>query len=69
MIGLSTILYTAGDALITDPTWTFFLVLTVILVAPLMRRLYIPHIVGLILAGVIIGKYGFNLIEGFSSLS
>jgi len=52
-----------ANALISDPTWIFFLVLAVILTAPLMRRLRIPHIVGLILAGVIIGKYGFNLIE------
>ena len=60
---LLTILLEADAALITDPTWTFFLVLAVILAAPLMRRLYVPHIVGLIVAGVIIGRYGLNLIE------
>lgn len=49
---------------ITDPTWTFFIVLGVILFAPmLMRKLHIPSIVGLIIAGVLIGKHGFNLLE------
>jgi len=51
-------------ALITDPTWIFFLVLVIILFAPiLLRRLRIPHIIGLIIAGVLIGQYGFNVIE------
>ena len=43
---------------ITDPTWIFFLVLTIILFAPiLLDRLHIPHIIGMILAGVIIGGH------------
>lgn len=51
-------------ALISDPTWIFFLVLTVILLAPLLlRRLRIPHIIGLMLAGVLIGPCGLNLVE------
>lgn len=53
---------------ITDPTWIFFLVLTIILFAPmLLDRLRIPHIIGMILAGVVIGKYGFNILERDSS--
>lgn len=49
---------------IQDPTWTFFIVLSVILFAPmLMHRLRIPSIVGMIIAGVLIGKYGFNILE------
>ena len=53
---------------ITDPTWIFFLVLMIILFAPiLLGRLRIPHIIGMILAGVIIGKYGFNILERDSS--
>ncbi len=52
-----------SGALISDPTWTFFLVLLIILVAPSLRRLHIPYIVGLILAGILIGQYGFNIIE------
>ena len=53
---------------ITDPTWIFFLVLMIILFAPIiLGRLRIPHIIGMILAGVVIGKYGFNILERDSS--
>ena len=53
---------------ITNPTWVFFLVLTIILFAPiLLNRLRIPHIIGMILAGVVIGDYGFNVLERDSS--
>lgn len=53
---------------ITDPTWIFFLVLVIILFAPmLLSRLRIPHIIGLILAGVLVGEYGFNILERDSS--
>ena len=53
---------------ITNPTWIFFLVLMIILFAPiLLGRLRIPHIIGMILAGVVIGKYGFNILERDSS--
>ena len=49
---------------ITDPTWTFFVVLMIILFAPIvMGKLRIPHIVGMVLAGVLVGKYGLNLLE------
>ena len=48
---------------ITDPTWVFFLVLIIILFAPMiLGRLHIPHIIGMILAGVVIGEYGFNVL-------
>ena len=53
---------------ITNPTWIFFLVLMIILFAPiLLGRLRIPHIIGMILAGVAIGEYGFNILERDSS--
>jgi Kef-type K+ transport system membrane component KefB len=53
---------------VTDPTWVFFLVLIIILFAPMiMGRLRIPHIIGMILAGVVVGKYGFNILERDSS--
>lgn len=53
---------------ITNPTWIFFLVLMIILFAPiLLSRLRIPHIIGMILAGVVVGKYGFNILERDSS--
>ncbi|MCS2506877.1 cation:proton antiporter [Phocaeicola vulgatus] len=53
---------------VTDPTWIFFLVLIIILFAPMiLGRLRIPHIIGMILAGVVVGKYGFNIPERDSS--
>lgn len=53
---------------ITDPTWIFLLVLIIILFAPiLLSRLRIPHIIGMILAGVVVGEYGFNILERDSS--
>ena len=49
---------------ITDPTLIFFVVLLIILFAPIvMGRLRIPHIIGMVLAGVLIGKYGLNILE------
>jgi Kef-type K+ transport system membrane component KefB len=49
---------------ITDPTWIFFVVLLMILFAPIiMNRLRIPHIIGMVLAGLIVGKYGLNILE------
>ena len=42
---------------ITDPTWIFLLVLLIILFAPiLLNKLRIPHIIGMILAGLVIGS-------------
>ena len=51
-------------ALITDPTWIFSVVLGIILFAPLLfRQLRVPTVVGLILAGILVGQYGFNLLS------
>lgn len=48
---------------ITDPTLIFFVVLLIILVSPIiMGKLRIPHIIGLVLAGVLIGQYGLNIL-------
>lgn len=48
----------------TDPTLVFFVVLLIILFAPIvMGKLRIPHIIGMVLAGVVIGKYGLNILE------
>ena len=42
----------------------FFVVLMIILFAPIiMSKLRIPHIIGMVLAGVVIGKYGLNILE------
>ena len=49
---------------ITDPTLVFFVVLMIILFAPIvMSKLRIPHIIGMVLAGIVIGQYGFNILE------
>lgn len=48
---------------ITDPTLIFFVVLLMILLSPIiMGRLRIPHIIGMVLAGVFVGKYGLNIL-------
>ena len=53
---------------ITDPTWIFLLVLLIILFAPiLLNKLRIPHIIGMILAGLVIGEHGFNILVRDSS--
>ena len=53
---------------ITDPTWIFFTVLSIILLAPmLLERLRIPAIIGMIFAGVLIGPHGLHLLNRDSS--
>ena len=54
--------------LIHDPTMVFFVVLLIILLAPIiMGKLRIPHIIGMVLAGVLIGPYGMHLLDRESS--
>ena len=49
---------------ITDPTLIFFVVLLIILFAPIiMGKLRIPHIIGMVLAGVLIGQFGLDILE------
>lgn len=49
---------------LTNSALIFFIVLTIILFAPIiLDRLHIPHIIGLIFSGMLIGPYGFNLLE------
>ena len=49
---------------ITDPTLIFFVVLLIILFAPIiMSKLRIPHIIGMVLAGVVMGQYGLNILQ------
>lgn len=53
---------------ITNPTWIFFLVLCIILFAPLLLgRLKIPNLIGMILAGILIGEHGFDILARDSS--
>lgn len=49
---------------ITNPTLIFFVVMLIILFAPIiMGKLRIPHIIGMVLAGVLVGKYGLNILQ------
>ena len=53
---------------IENPVLIFFIVLVIILFAPiLLNRIRVPHIIGLIIAGVIIGPNGLNLLARDSS--
>ena len=53
----------------TNPVLIFTLVLLIILFAPILfRKIKIPGIVGLILAGVVIGPHGFKLLSENSSI-
>src|SRR5688572_26830046 len=54
---------------LTNPVIIFSLVLFIILFAPiLLNKIKVPHIIGLIVAGVLIGPYGFNLLLRDSSI-
>ena len=54
---------------LTDPILKFFVILTIILLAPLLlNKISIPPILGLIIAGAVIGPYGINLMERDSSI-
>ena len=54
--------------MITDPTLIFAVVLAIILTVPLVsRKLRIPHLVGMIVAGVLVGEHGLGLLARDSS--
>ena len=49
---------------INDPVAVFLLIMAIMLVAPLLfEKLRLPGIVGLILAGVVVGPEGLGLLE------
>lgn len=49
---------------LTNPVLVFSLILLIILLSPiLLRKINIPGIIGLIIAGVAIGPYGLNILE------
>ena len=61
-------LFLAANPLIHTPTMIFFVVLLIILLAPIiMSKLRIPHIIGMVLAGIMVGPFGFNLLARESS--
>lgn len=48
---------------VTSPTAIFLIVLAIILITPiLLNKLKIPHVIGLIVAGIMVGPYGFNVL-------
>nr|HQH42130.1 cation:proton antiporter [Bacteroidales bacterium] len=48
---------------LSDPVQIFLLTLLIVLVAPLFfKKLKIPGIIGLILAGILVGPHGLNLL-------
>lgn len=54
---------------LADPVLKFLLILLIILAAPLLlNKLRVPHLLGLIIAGAIIGPNGFNLVLRDSSI-
>jgi len=54
---------------LTNPVLKFLVILIIILAAPiLLNKLKIPHILGLIIAGAVIGPNGFNLLLRDSSI-
>ena len=66
MVLASTIDFTLPLA---DPVLKFLLILLIILAAPLLlNKLRIPPLLGLIIAGAIIGPHGFNLVLRDSSI-
>lgn len=59
-----------AQALITEPVQIFLIVLAIILFAPiLLNKLRIPHIIGMIVAGVAVGPYGLNILADDSSFA
>lgn len=56
--------------LVSNPILIFFIVLAIILLAPLLlNRLKIPHIIGMIVAGIAVGPFGFHVIDNDASFA
>ncbi len=54
---------------VVSPELKFLIILAITLFAPLvLDRLRIPHILGLIMAGAIVGEHGFNILERDSGI-
>ncbi|MDE6133992.1 MAG: cation:proton antiporter [Muribaculaceae bacterium] len=60
----------AAQPLVTQPVQIFAIVLAIILFAPLLlNKLKVPHIIGMIVAGVVVGPYGFNILADDDSFA
>ena len=56
--------------LVTNPVAIFLIVLTIILLAPvILNKLKIPHIIGMIVAGVVAGPFGLHILDSDSSFA
>ncbi|MBR5899152.1 MAG: cation:proton antiporter [Muribaculaceae bacterium] len=56
-------IFLSTTPLVTNPVLIFFIVLAIILLAPvILNRFKIPHIIGLIVAGIVVGPYGFHVL-------
>ncbi|TRO64537.1 cation:proton antiporter [Christiangramia sabulilitoris] len=54
---------------LTNPVLKFLIILLIILITPvLLNKIRVPAILGLIIAGAVIGPYGFNLLERDSGI-
>jgi Kef-type K+ transport system membrane component KefB/nucleotide-binding universal stress UspA family protein len=54
---------------LTDPVVKFLIILLIILIIPILSdKVKIPHLLGMIIAGVLIGPYGLNLLARDSSI-
>ena len=53
----------------TDPLSTFLIIMAVLLITPLVSEsIHLPGIVGLIIGGILVGPYGFKLLQTSSSI-
>ncbi len=56
--------------LVSNPVAIFLIVVVIIMLAPvLLNKLKIPRLIGLIIAGVIVWPYGFNVLADDSSFT
>ena len=61
---LSALIYLSAAPLISQPVPIFLTVMAILLVTPLLlNRLKIPHVIGLIIAGVAVGPHGFGVLD------
>lgn len=67
---MTCILTLVNQPLVTNPVTIFFIVLVIILLAPvILNRLKIPHIIGMIVAGIAVGPFGLNVLDRDSSFN
>ena len=53
----------AVHPLVSSPGLIFLIVLAIILLVPmLLNRIKLPHVIGMIIAGMVVGPYGFNVL-------